>query len=243
MELATAATPRLPTLRQLPRVHSHGHPCTHCCFGIACTHFFSSSWPNSSFPLVLLAHHSKVAYRIKAGEQIMRGAEDDAANLVDNLQISAGLRYLKSEVGDEAGGFPVDTRTARIQSLVAIYRARLDAVKAGNNTSVITNTQTTSNAATTAANTKKPTTLHDLPSEIRNELYKYYAKDTDNLPADDIEIGRTVSGKYVFPKRAVSFNLNILLVSRMLRREAMAFITDELSTRRFLLTNYDGGVL
>lgn len=158
-------------------------------------------------------------------------------HLIDNLHISTGLRYLKSEIGNEFEGMPRPYRYGQAAFLQGgIGDSNSDTVSEFSDA-----TSDASDATSTLVN--NPLEFKDLPAEIRNKIFEKYARDTENLPAGDIEVGRNISGNYIYPQRSVPFNLKVLLVSRAWHHEALPFIIDELATRRFILTDHDGGVL
>lgn len=83
----------------------------------------------------------------------------------------------------------------------------------------------------------------DLPPELRNKVYYFYAADRGNIPSSAITLGYAIDKTYHRTKRPFPLNLNITLVSKLVRTESLPIIGAELATRVFHMTHYDATML
>lgn len=152
------------------------------------------------------------------------------------LRAGNGTGYLTNEIGEGLFGSHADTQ----DSLASRLKRSLK-LKPGNSDAVATPKKIAVDESIVEENTYFR--FGDLVAELRNRVYYFYGKDRGNIPSSAITLGHSINGVYQRAKRPFPINLNITLVSRLIRNESLAIIGAELATRGFHLTHHDETML
>lgn len=183
-----------------------------------------------------------VSYRHYDVEEYDESAGQSPRTSVFALRVGNSTGYLSSEIGEGLrlrGG----VEPSRVAMASSIRNFKLNA---GSKGALATSKKAIVEENIAQENVVDENTFFrfgDLVAELRNRVYYFYAEDLDNIPEGPITLGQSVNNVYQRPERPLPFNLNITLVSKLVRNESLPIIGAELATRGFHLTHYDATML
>ena len=151
-------------------------------------------------------------------------------------KVGHGIGFLPSEIGEAQG-------LARYQaypphSILPFHVTRSPKVNGNNN-----DNNHEKPADTIVEEGTAPFRFGDLVPELRNRVYYFYAADRGNIPSTAIAVGQSTDKVYHRPKRQFPIHLDITRVSKLVRRESLPIIANELASRTFHLTYHDKTML